>query len=413
MLNNQVNTVFFSILLVVFIFYLPGLLLYPFFSDYYVSYYSLNINPYFSFFLIFLLFAVSTYTIAFFVFRLPTIKRFRLNQKVMILLITFVCVLFFLSGVEFSLFQSRAFRHEGRLAEASILTKLLFILQPIVFVYVAKAAIYVSSGGRLGQINKFLLMMVTFTMVISLSSSSHMISICLLLCILFFPGLIQKKISDIRFFDYAKYAFGAGIVVAFALFGGLGSKLGYSFIFSFEGFDYIEGHIGYIVARVSSSLYSLGAVWDQGVINAERDVEVITSFYTTTINRIALILGAGGFDAEVIATVNKINYNLIFGEDGSRAGASPGPLSSMLYFPYFPLGLLVLPFIYVLIGSLFLKSARNPDRVTVLGLGVAFYFIIYMFEAPLNILYLVDPVFFGFVTIFFLNWFTPERMYGK
>lgn len=413
MLNNQVNTVFLSILLVVLIFYLPGLLLYPFFFEYYVEYYFLDINPYFSFSVVFLLFAISTYVITFFVFRMPAIRHLRLNSVLMMMSIACVCVLFFLSGIEFALFQSRAFRHESRLADASLLTKLLFILQPIVFVYVAKAAVYVSTGARLGQINKFLLIMILFTMVISLSSSSHMISICLLLCIVFFPRLIQKKISDIRFVDYTKYVFGAATVVAFALFGGLGSKLGYSFIFSFEGFDYIERHIGYIIARVSSSLYSLGAVWDQGGINAERDAEVIKSFYTTFSNRVALILGVGVFDAEVIATVNKINYNLIFGEDGSRAGASPGPLSSILYFPYFPLGLLVLPFIYVCIGSIFLKSVRNPDRVTVLGLGVAFYFIIYMFEAPLNILYFVDPVFFGFVTIFILNWFIPERMYGR
>lgn len=411
--KRQVNTVFLAISMVVAVFYLPGVIFFPFFSDYYTKYYAVDVNPYFSFIVVLPLFLISLYCMAMLVFYSPRVRIFKMSSMLMILIIGGLCFLFLLSGIEFSLFQSRAFRHESRLADASLLTRLLFMLQPIVFVYVAKSVVYVSTGRDLGKYNKLFLLMILITMVISLSSSSHMISAGLLICIIFFPDLLRKNITDIRLLDYLKYALGAMTIIGFALLGGLGSKLGYQFIFSYQGLDYIAGHIGYIIARVSSSLYSLAVVWEQGVFDAVRDGEVLQSFYTTISNRIALVFGIGSFDTQVIATVNKINYDLIFGEDGSRAGASPGPLSSVLYFPLFPLGFFVLPLIYVLIGRSFVNSVSSPSRVTVLGLAAAFYFVIYMFEAPLNIFYFVDPVFFGFIAIFLLNWFVPERMYGR
>lgn len=411
MKHKSGNLVFLGIVNFVCLFYVPGLILLPFFQDFFIEYYAVKINPYLPFLVIFFLFMVLVYVTSHIVLRVPKILIFKFNARLMYFAVLLLCLIYFIASVDFSIYQSRSFRHESRLAETSFLTRLMFLLQPILLVYVAKSAVYVSTGYRLGKKNKVLLLAVLLSMILSLNSASGMISIGLLICIIYFPWLLRMKLSDIKFNELIKFILFASAVSIFALFGGLGSKLGYSFIFSNQGFVFILDNFGFIVARISSSLYSLGAVWEQGVFNPVRDAEVVSSFQQTFNNRLSLVFDYGDFNTSMINTVNKINYDLIFGFDGSRAGASPGPLSSIIYFPYFPLGLIVIPLLYAYMARIFMFSLAEPSKVTVLGLVVAFYFVVYMFEAPLNVFYVIDPVLFGFVTILLMNYFIPERMF--
>ena len=121
---------------------------------------------------------------------------------------------------------------------------------------------------------------------------------------------------------------------------------------------------------------------------------VFESFISTFYNRLLLVIPTlGSFNYDLIETINRINFTRICDVPLLRAGASPGPVASMFYVPLFPMGLILLPLFYAYIIRCIDRHLIRDFRYNIFTLISIGIFLLPMFEAPLNIFYIIDPMF--------------------
>ena len=221
MKHKCINLTFCSIVLTTLVFYIPGLILFPFFIDYYGKYYALSVVPHKPFLIIFVIFTLQTYFLSNLVITLPRFSVRKISASLIYYLVLFLSLVFLIASANFALSDQRSFRHVSRLADASFLTSLTFILLPILLIYIAKCAIYVSTGKCLGKKNKAILLILLLSLFLSLNSASGIFNIAITACIIFYPNLLQKKLSEIKVIGFLRYFFVGSIVLFFALLGGI------------------------------------------------------------------------------------------------------------------------------------------------------------------------------------------------
>ena len=104
----------------------------------------------------------------------------------------------------------------------------------------------------------------------------------------------------------------------------------------------------------------------------------------------------------------------VFNHHADRAGASPGIISSVFFVPLFPYTFFIIPVYVALVFKSIRYHMKTSIRFNFLAMLILTYLILSLFEAPLNILYIVDPMFFLFITVVFLSRFiNVEEVFSK
>lgn len=399
MLNRTVF-ILSSFTFIVTLFYLPGLMLYPFFKEYFQLYYQYQGTPYVAFMVFFTTYLALFFSLYSFADKLPYIKGPKIPTACVRRWIVVIVVLYLVMCATFYLNYDAGFRHSSRLANTGLLIKGLFFFQPLIDLYVLFCIVHVLNGHTIGGLNKKLLMLVLASELLSLNSSLQIIAIFFLLILLMKPDMYRRSL--IRLNAYYVVAIMAALPCLFAgvIVMGLGNKLGFEYIFTERGWEYLGNNMGFIVARVSSSLFSVATVFDCCLFDANTSLLVVDGFSATFMNRLALLWPDIGFDNSLINTVSRTNFLMVFQGYIDRAGASPGPLASMFYSPVYPFGIILVPILHVVIARAISYHLEKRLRYNVISMVAIPFFILPFFEAPLNIFYIIDPVFIGLICLF-------------
>mgnify|MGYP000313930657 CR=1 FL=1 len=400
-----------SFVLILIVFYFPGLALYPFFEAEFQQYYHYQGSPYAAFLLAFFVYFFFFSMVYYFLDKLPYVRVRRLPARWGMLVVAALVVLYFVCCLYFYVNYDAGFRHTNRLANTGLLVKGMFVVQPMVYIYILFCIVHVVNGFSIGKINRKLLLVLLVSQVLSLNSSLQVFSMVFLVLLLFKPELYWRKLRGVNIY----YTLGAVLLLPLVLGGviimGVGNKVGFGFLFTEEGLAYLVGSIGLIVARVSSSLFSLATLFDCCIFDPTPSFNAFQGFINTVMNRLGLILPGLNFETGLINTVNRSNFLTVFQGYIARAGASPGPLASMFYMPIFPFGVIMLPLLHVCIAKTISYHVENGVRYNVLSMVAIPYFILPFFEAPLNIFYIIDPVFIAFLFLFLCRFFLSKKVF--
>jgi len=391
-------------------FYLPAIIFYPFIGEYLNSYYTFDGAPHIYVFVMYTLYIFFLFFFSYVLDKTPRIRLLKLPRSLSMGLVTIVIILFLISCIYFFIYHNSAFRHASRLKDASVFVTLMFLLRPIINFYIVFSLLYVINGKSIGKNNKLLLWAVFIGFVLSINSSLHIVSIVLLFFLLVTPSIYKIKFS-IRFIFISMLL--CPVLVYMVLVVGVGNKIGYASVLSTSGLEYLTQHVGLYMARVSSSTYSIATVGESflnSTFNFDQGIYAIKSTFS---NRYNSIFHPGSFDFEMIETINRYNYLVVFENHAPRAGASPGVLASMLYFPYFPAGLMMVPLFHALVTrslSFHIKGDVNAGAISYLAIP---FFLIMFFESPLDILYVIDPFFISVFVLFLFNFVSMEKVLSK
>lgn len=401
MFNSQQKLMNFFFIFVLFI-YLPGFCFSLIFRDFFSAYYTLTDYKYFLFFFVLSTFIFTSYFFSIFLLSLPAIRVKKFNKLASYLFFDILSLSFFLLSFYFFLSYSSDFRHRSRLADASPLVSILWMLRPIVLIVLLSYVIHVCNGGRISKRSKVVLLLITIGLVLSLTSSLQVIIILFASILFLSPKYFRYGLSDIGILRLLFILIFVPILCVTVLAFGLGAKVGYEKVFSSNMLNILYMSLGTILPRVSSSFMSvMTAIYDLSNYTFNT-YDFFSNAYWTLENRVNIVLG-NSFNSEEIYTLNRFNQLHVFKGNPERAGASPGILASIFYFPKFPLGYII---ICLYFSSLFVLLARKFKKHAKIGIlsGAAIPLLtLYFLESPLNFFYIVDPFFFTF--IFFVFFF--------
>ncbi|MBA6353595.1 hypothetical protein [Colwellia sp. BRX9-1] len=394
-----------SFFIFVCIIYLPGLLFFLGFEKGYMKYYNFDGGLYSAFIILFPLFNLIVFLCFYYLGKIPIIRFSRLNSNLSLFLIFVVSFCYFLLSVNFSLNFTSSFRHINRLSNAGPLVSLLFLMKPMMFFIVALMLIHILNGSQLGGKSRFALFLILIASVLSLNSSLHFLAIPILLCMLFKPKVFLLTSKDINWRNMLVAMFFVPVVASLVIFIGIGNKVGYAYLISAEGIVFLKGYGDILFPRMSTSLFSSVIMLQHSFDGISYSNDIFDAITSTLYNRFSLILPLDNFDSSLINTVNRLNYMVVFANHAERAGASPGIISSVFYTPLFPLTLVIIP-VYVFILYRSLAYHMNQDiKLNLLSCIVLPFLLLNLFESPINIFYLLDPIFILFFTVVFLGKF--------
>lgn len=396
------KNILFSFVLFLAIMYLPGFIFSLLFTEYFSSYYAYNDFSYLNqFFFILILFSSLFFGYLLFNYT-PVIHRPKISSDFIRFFVVLLVLLFFILSIYFKVNYSTGFRHSNRLSAASPLVTLLWAVRSLVGVLVLSLIIVACNGIKFSALTKILLIFITLASILSVTSSLQVLLPLICLLLLIYPAVYRLTITKIGVLKFIFLLLAALICFTFVLILGIGSKLGYENIFSENGFDLLINYISILIPRMSTSYVSFATLLDYEVSNLV-SYDVFKSVHNTFMNRLYSILGESIFDTDMIDTVNRFNYLTVFENHADRAGASPGILASVFYMPFFPLGLFVSVLYLNYITSCVSRMATVDFRLGLAGMLAIPYLLLNLLEAPLNILYILDPIFILFL---FLGIFT-------
>ena len=116
-------------------------------------------------------------------------------------------------------------------------------------------------------------------------------------------------------------------------------------VFSIRFLGFLWDSRSELYYRFAVSLFSLAKQLESISNMFSLSVAVLEGIGEVLNNRISIIMTGTGSNLTEINTIERFNFLSLFKDYHPRAGASPGFLASIFYFPFFPFGFLALPFL--------------------------------------------------------------------
>ncbi len=403
------NKLILYIVLFIFLMYFPGVVFSYFYVEEFNQYYRLADYNYITFYCFFVFFCLVFFVVSSFVYHTPELNFKKASIEFKKKVDTTLSFIFLLLSLYFFINFSSDFRHSSRISESGVLVSVLWIVKPMVSVIIVSYVIEACNYGRLSAETKKNLIIIFFSMLLSLTSSMQILHL-LIVALLFtrptlfsvdFLGLISLK--GIGLFVLLIITMLAAVVI------GLANKVGSERIYSLEFLSVLHNYLGSILPRVSSSFTSLLTILNE-IFNSTYNFDFTKSVVDTINKRLSLLFDLPLTNDE-INVINKYNQTRVFIGNPERAGASPGILASMLYFPFFPVGIIVIC-LYLSYGAKLIAStlAKKANIGFLSGFSIV-AMLLFFLEAPLNFFYVFDP--FTFTVIFFLFYFRFVQHYNS
>jgi hypothetical protein len=303
---------------------------------------------------------------------------------------------FFLLSLYFFVNYSSDFRHRNRLSDASPLVSVLWLLRPFVSVVLISYIIHVCNGGVISYRSRVGLFLILLGLVFSLTSSLQIVAILITTALLIYPASFKYSLRDLGLLKLFLISLFVPVLCVAVVSFGLAGKLGYDKVFSLNVLNVLYDSLSTIVPRISSSFMSAMTGIHDLIYADVSGYDFFNSAYWTFENRANIIIG-NNFNSEDINTLNRYNQLHVFESNPARAGASPGLIASILYVPFFPVGVIYitvyLSLFFVLMSGSLLKTAKVG---VFSGLSIPLLSVYFM-ESPLNLFYILDPFFFTFI----------------
>ena len=385
--------------------YLPGLLFYPFFCEGFSAYFNYNEGLYSYFFILSSVFILVTFLSFYLLDKIPLVRTRYLDSTLVYYVIFFIVILYFALSINFAVNFTSSFRHKNRLADAGPLVSILFMMKPIVYFIVSLAVIHILNGNVLGRNSKIFMFLILISTIMFLNSSMQFIFIILVAIVLWAPKLLIVNFKELNFKALFLVIVLAPLVCIFVIFIGIGNKVGYDYLLSNEGLSFLMGFGDLLFPRMSTSLFSSVVIFEKVLNGTFFGNDVISGIEATLSNRFALINSSGTFDPSLIDTVNRLNYLEVFSNHAERAGASPGIIASSFFTPLFPFSFFIVPLYVAFIFRSLRYHMSKQAKFSLLSFLALPYLIINLFESPLNIFYIFDPILILFLNVCFFGRF--------
>ena len=371
------------------IFYLPGLIFFPLIKDVMPIRYGVVISPYCPFIIVFSVYSLA-YTVAYFIFVKIRFKIHSIISYKCINLISWALVFFyfFLSLYFFFKFDI-SFRHQTSLSEAGTLVQALLVLKAYVSVVLLLMILVNLTFKHLYFKHRLKLFIIGISSMLAVTSSLQFLFAIANILLAAYPRLFSNP-NTVKFYLILLVLLTASVLTA--VYVGLANKVGFSQAFSFLYNDFFI-QLKLILSRISSSLVSLGVNFN-GDFNGRLE-NLFTTIYSTFLDRSPLHECL----YNCLEPINRQNFLLIASEYHSRAGASPGPLASGYFVLGNIIGVIIIAFLIAFITSLVGKYKFKPVTYNCLSMMGIMLCLLPLFEAPLNMFYILDPIFFYFLFI--------------
>jgi hypothetical protein len=293
---------------------------------------------------------------------MPLIKypRVTISRNTMGFYIVFVYFLpLVYTGIWFYYNAGISFRYDSRLSDFGPVAYILAIEQFIFrfHVFITIATIY--NSRSLSYSARYFLFFCTLFFGLTISSTLDLLIVFvgfwLSLNPSFFTKLLFKKTTFSGFKTFILLC-GISVILVSMLFFGFANKEGVESA-SFRILESYDDVLGVVFARLSSgyaTVISLSSQLEFLNLNSQG----LAGTWDTFLYRFNVLFGIDQTSRLVTDSVARLNYMAVYKDYLHRAGASPGPLGSLFYFPFMPLSLLVHALYYLLILRLIQRYIR-------------------------------------------------------
>lgn len=323
-------------------------------------------------------------------------------------------VIFLIASIYFYMKYDISFRHQHRLRETGIIIKLLWFLKMYIYFYVFFLFVKFTND-KLNSLDRFKLLLILIGWFLSVTSSLQMPLIIIVLFLLLSNNnkLFFKQKKTFNLLNAVVLFFVGLFIVFFMIFIGYANKIGIEGTLElFEDPTKIYMVIAHIITRVSSSYVSLLVVLNEHIFDLFMQLNVIFGHLDTFFLRINSFLPIFNVSMEDIETVSRTNF-LITHIDNylPRSGASPGLLATIFYMPIFPLNFLfILLYTLLIIRVLNMYFNKVEREFSIITKFILLYFIFVLFETPLNLLVVIDPIIVFFCLFLVGHFFINNRI---
>lgn len=384
--------------------YLPGLLFYPYFKENFEGYYTYSGQP-----IIALIFTVIMMVFLCIIFHLlikpiPHLKVKPLSKKLCNNLFLSTAIIYLILGVYFFLNYDISFRHRQRLSESGFLIIILFFLRYVALFYLLWYLSVILKKLKPTIKMKVTLSFFTIGWLLAINGSFQIFYIFFAVLLLVNPKIyLSMSLKQIVIF-FILCPFSLSLVLLI----GVANKVGFELLFSPEGKDFMLNYIGTIVARSSTSLYSLGYSFENYFTNPSLAFDLISYEIYTFTNRLALLGVIDTFDSKSIYTVSRFNYLVSFENQADRGGSTPGILASIYFAGGLPIGFFLITFYISLLFRRLSRIFLGVKRFSLVSVFALVYVCIPFFENPISFFNIVQPPMLYLVFVFFISRFLME-----
>lgn len=305
----------------------------------------------------------------------------------------YLSVIFFIASIYFFHKFSIAFRHKETISGGGGIIILLFSIHVYFKVFILFNLIKSLHDIKKVQLDylTYFILILSFLLFLNSSWDAIYIFIILLLFINKEKAIFtESKLTSVNslLVKYSKPLIFA-LVIVLVIFIGYANKVGVDN--TYDLFSQLETLLLKVIKRLS--------MWYASTITAavnyfENPEIGWTSFWGTIQNAIYRfgIIFNYTFEQPEIWSVNRHNFLLLFQENtNSRTGASPGIFASIFYLPLFPLNIFLIIVYIIFILRQFSDFFMSINyKLSAVGLLLLAFFLMPLFEGPLNYLNIAD-----------------------
>lgn len=354
------------------------------------------------------LFSVCFFILFIFCYKyIPLIKTPTYSVKVSLLrnpfFILIVSLFFLVLSSKFYFDYGFQYRHKGTpISESAGYVQILLMLRFVVNGYLVYLLASVNAGSKLTKGQTVSLLLLIVGAVLSMTTSFDLLTISVMIMLLmyhfFCVNLISAKKIKIQASSLLYGVLLVCIVIGVSVFG-MANKIGLDRGIEFVFRDGLWSLLETILSRVSVIFYSISAGLETRLFDFEfQNLSVVGNWLNMEF-RLSSLLGLEG-EKPTISSTARINSLEIYLNARERNGAAPGVVGSILYWPLFPLGVLITLgytlFVVRLFDNIFYNSRRlsfipaiflvtvfqtvcdsQPDVVNLLSVSTIQLFVLY------------------------------------
>ena len=314
-----------------------------------------------------------------------------------------ICFLYFAISIDFAINFETSFRHNVRLRDVGFFMSLLPTLDMLTNIVMLNVLLNFLFTGTLKSKDSRLIILIFLSTIFSFNSSLHIVKIFIAFFLIFYPKVFTINFSIKSIFIGIILLILAGVLVVFS---GTANKIGIDATIELVSSDVYKNFIEHTALRVMTSYVSLVNMMNNHLYDFNMQFNALLSGFELMHQRVGIIFGSS--PDELIDSINRINRNSIMIASHDRAGASPGLLASMLYFPYIVPGFIFITLFSVAVVNTinrYTSTLKNLNFLTVLTI---FYFFLPLADSPITYFTIITPSFIYFLVLYILSYYKVQ-----
>lgn len=403
LLHRKIHTGAYKLFMVFFVlFYIvPAVGLIVFYEEYRVSY---NIN---GGFWPLLIVPATLFLVYIFDLVLPRIKN-KTNWVGNLIFNDYILLLFasvfLLTSIYFYQNFSMSFRQKESISDGGVIIIVMFALRALFKVVIFHYLVNVMIGEKLTKIRRGIVYIVLISFSLTIMTSYDVVLLTSMLILVFNKEKIFKSFSSI---NIGKFVFSIVILlvtIILVIFVGIANKIGVDEALRlFSDRELIKFVILIVLKRLSTHFISIITAGNNYYNDLELIIKLSESQISNLINRFLILFGSNEeVNKPEIWSVNRLNYLRLFQDiDNEKTGSSPGVFASIFYFPNIIFGIIVTAIFIIWILRKVSDLVKVIKSNNFIGYFIFLFFIIPLFESPIDLINFLSPSFIYF--FFFLH----------